>query len=167
MTDVTPATPKTGFPWLKALLIASLALNLLLLGGAASRFFMHERMDRISGISQMQLVPRRFFGELDKSRRSELLGVFKDFRGEFRDGRKAARDQTAKLAIALEAVPYDATAVELVVGDFSKSSSGLIGLGGRAALTFIAKLTPEERLLLAKHIRLRDDGGKHRDRGKN
>ncbi len=162
MTDITPETPKPGFPWAKTLLIASLALNLLLVGGAASRFFMHERMERMSGVSQMQLVPRRFFGDLGHDRRTELLGVFKDFRGEFRDGRRAARDQATKLAAALETVPYDATAVESVVGNFSKSSSDLIGLGGRAALTFIAKLTPDERLLLAKHIRQREAGGKHK-----
>lgn len=162
-TGETADKARQGFPWLKALLIASLALNLLLVGGAAARFFMHERPDRISGISQMQLVPRRFFGDLERPRRMELLAIFKNFRDEFRDGRKVAREQTAKLATALEAEPYDPAAVTAVVDGFSRSSSDLIGLGGRAALTFIAKLTPQERLLLARHLRQRDDGGRHMD----
>jgi len=163
-TAIPPEMPRKGFPWLKTLLIASLALNLLLVGGAAARFFMHERPDRITGISQMQLVPRRFFGDLERARRMELLAVFKGFRDEFRGGRKVAREQTAKLAAALEAEPYDQLAVTAVVDGFSKSSSDLIGTGGRAALTFIARLTPKERLLLARHLRLRDDGGRHMGR---
>ena len=158
-----PATPTRGVSWLKIVLVLSLSLNLLFIGAAAARFFVHHPPERITGISQMQLVPRRFFGELDRSRRLELLGVFKEFRGEFREGRKAARQQMVNLATVLEREPYDEAAVRAVVDAFSKTSSDLIGQGGHAALTFIGKLTPEERRLLAKHIRLRDEGGRPRD----
>ena len=36
----------------------------------------------------------------------------------------------------------------------------MIGRGGDAALDVISRLTPEERKQLARHIRLRDSGGK-------
>jgi uncharacterized membrane protein len=162
--DTTQTPPAGRIGWMKALLIASLALNLLFIGGAAARMYLHGPAERITGISQMQLVPRRFFGELDRGRRLELLAVFKGFRDQFRDGRKATRDQTVNLAAALEATPYDANAVKTVVESFSRSSSELVGKGGEAALAFIGKLSAEERLLLAKHIRMRDMGGRRKDR---
>jgi len=168
MTDHVPSpglslTPTRGISWLKVALVLSLSLNLLFIGAATARFFVHHPMERISGISQMQLVPRKFFAELDRSRRLELLGVFKEFRGKFRDGRRAARQDMVNLAGALEREPYDEAAVKALVDAFSETSSGLIGEGGQAALTFIGKLTPEERRLLAKHIRLRDEGGRTRN----
>lgn len=157
---------KRRFPWLKAALVMSLALNLLFVGGAAARFFTHDRPERISGISQMQLVPKRFFGELDRQRRSELLSVFKEYRDEFREGRSRARDEMMNLANALIAEPYDPTAVKSVVDRFSQTSAGLIGQGGEAALTFIGKLTPEERQVLARHIRLRGESN-HRKKDRH
>jgi len=168
MTDHVPSpgpsrTSTRGVSWLKVALVLSLSLNLLFIGAAAARFFVHHPPERITGISQMQLVPRKFFGELDRSRRLELLGVFKEFRGKFREGRKAARQDMVNLAVALEREPYDEAAVKAVVDAFSKTSSGLIEQGGQAALTFIRKLTPEERRLLAKHIRFRDEGGRSRN----
>lgn len=152
---------------LKVVLIASLALNLLFIGGAAAKYFTHGRIERMTGISQMQLIPRRFFGEVDGTRRKELLAVLRSFRGEFRDGRELAHEQTTVLATALEASPYDEAKVKAAVDMFSSRSASLIGMGGNAALTFIAKLTPDERLLLAKHIRLRAAANRHGRKGGN
>lgn len=170
MTTPDPATTsqavKSRFPWLKALLIASLAVNLLFVGGAAARYFTHDQPDRVGGYSQMQLVPRRFFGELERPRRTELLSVFKDFRSRFHEGRRRAGEKMASLAEALEADPYDPAAVKAIVDDFSRISADLIGEGSDAALVFIGKLTPQERQLLAKHIRQRGEDRHHggRDR---
>jgi uncharacterized membrane protein len=155
-----PGLPVRRFDWMKALLIASLALNLLFVGGAFARFMMYGPPERMSGMSQMQLIPRKFFGELAPDRRRELLAVFKSFGKDFRDGRKVARQQVVNLAAALETEPYDPARVKAVVDSFSQQSAALVGTGGKAALTLIEKLSPEERKLLARHIRLRDDGGK-------
>jgi uncharacterized membrane protein len=163
--NAAPAPPRR-FPWLKALLVVSLALNLLFIGGAVARFATHGPPERMSGVSQMQLIPRKFIGELDRDRRRELMLVFKDFAKRFRDGRREARDEVVTLAAALEAEPYDPARVKAIVDAFSAKSATLAGSGGEAALTLISKLTPGERKLLAKHIRLRDEGGKRRDGGK-
>jgi uncharacterized membrane protein len=173
MTDNTsgpaaaPGAPSPRFNWLKALLIGSLALNLLFVGGAATRFFMHGPPERFAGISQVQLIPRKFFGELDRGRRNELLGIIREFGKEFRGGRKAVRDEAVNLAAALETEPYDPAKVKAVIDAFSERSSALAGKGGEVALTVIGKLTPEERKLLAKHIRLRGDGGKRGEKTRN
>lgn len=154
--------PAARFSWLKAALIGSLALNLLFVGGAATRFFMHGPPERFVGSSHVQLIPRRFFGDLDRARRNELLAVFREFGKDFRGGRRAVREEAMTLAGALEAEPYDPAAVKAVVDRFSERSSLLVGKGGEAAMSVIAKLTPEERKLLAQHIRSRGENGGRR-----
>ena len=158
-----PDVPARRFNRLKASLIASLALNLLFVGGAVTRFAMHGPPERFTGSSQVQLIPRKFFGELDRSRRSELLAIFRDYGKEFRKGRKSVREEAVNLATALEAEPYDPAKVTAVVDTFSARSSGLVDKGGEAALALIVRLGPEERKQLARQIRLRDDGGRRGD----
>lgn len=166
MTDAESVSsgppPGRGIEWRSTLLVASLALNLLFVGGGAARFFMHEPAGRISGISEMQLIPRKFFGDLGMDRRSDMMAVFKGFRDEFRSGRDARRQLAADLAAALEATPYDAARVKQAVQAFTARSSDLINRGGDAALIFIAKLSDGERKLLAQRIRERS-GGRGRD----
>jgi uncharacterized membrane protein len=152
--------PARRFNWMKALLIASLALNLLFVGGGVARFLMHGPPERFSGASQMQLIPRKFFAELSQGRKQELLSVFKSYGKEFRDGRRTARQQVMNLAATLETEPYDPVKVKTVAEAYSQQSAALVGTGGQAALALIEKLSPEERKLLASHIRMRNDGGK-------
>ena len=166
-TDIPMETPpRRTFNWLKIVLVASLALNLLFIGGGIARFFVHGPPERMSGISQMQLIPRKFFSDVSGSRKTELLKVFKDFGQEFREGRRAARVEVVNLAAALEAEPYDAAKVKAVIDSFSQRSAQLVATGGQAAFTLIEKLTPEERKLLARHIRQREEGGRRKGDGK-
>jgi uncharacterized membrane protein len=160
----SPPPPRRRINWLQLLLIGSLALNLLFIGGAVARFVTHGPHERMSGMSQMQLIPRKFFDELSRARRRELLVVFKNFSKEFGDGRKAARDEVMNLANALEAEPYDPARVKAIVDAFSERSSHLVRTGGEAALTVIGKLSPEERKLLSRQIRHRNEGGRRKDR---
>lgn len=164
MNAEPPATAAPSRPsrWWKALLIASLAFNVLIGATVATRFFVKERIERVTGAGYIQLVPRKFLADLPGERRRELLAVFREFRDEFRDGRQAARDSAAKLADALDAEPYDAAAVKAVTDEFARSGSGLIGHGVEAALQFMAKLTPAERRQLALRIRERAAAGRSR-----
>lgn len=155
-----------GFPWLKVLLVVSLALNLLLLGGAAARHFTQGAPERITGMSNMQMIPRKFLSELDRRRRAELLAVLRGYRDEFRAHRRTGREQMGRLAAALEAEPYSEDAVRHAVEAFTGSSADLMRRGGDAALAFIGRLSPDERRLLARHIRMRDDGGRKRQDGR-
>lgn len=164
MSEVGSAAPLVArrFPWLKAALVASLAVNLLFIGAGVARFWMREPPERVAGLSQVQLIPRKFFGELDGARKAELLGVFRELGPSFREGRRAARAEIAVIAAALEAEPYDAARLKAAVDSFSARSGNLVAAGGQAALTLIAKLTPEERKLLANHIRQRNERGRSR-----
>lgn len=160
--DVTPSgselQKKPGLPWGRILLVGSLALNLLLIGGAAGRFFTHGPPRHHTGFGSLQFIPKGFLSELDQPRRTELLSVFKGFRSEFRDGRSRGREQMTRLASALESDPYDPAAVESAVRSFIEGGAELMRHGGDAALAFITKLSPDERKRLARYIRARDAG---------
>lgn len=149
--------PDSGRRWLKLALVASVALNLVVVGAGVTRFFMPGPPDRMVMGSQMQLFPRKFFAELERPRRIELLRVFRGYDPAFREGRAAARAQIKELAAALDAVPYDAAKVQAAVEGFTARSASLAASGGDAALTLIGQLTPEERKLLARQLLLRED----------
>lgn len=153
MSEAVSPPPRRGTSWLKIALIASLAVNLLFVGGAAARWYMGYGPERMARTLQMQLIPRRFFIELDRDRRAELLAVFKSYDKQFRDGRKLAREQVAALADALDAEPYDPAKVTAAIDGFKSSSETLYATGGDAALTLIGKLTAEERKQLAQQLR--------------
>jgi uncharacterized membrane protein len=157
-----PVTETTAmrWNWLKIALVASLAVNLLFGGAAAARFFAGDAPVRFAMLSQVQLVPRKFLGELDGERRRELLGVIRPYNKTFREGRQAVRADITAIAVALEAEPYDPAQVTAAVKRFSAQSVDLVNEGGQAALDFFAALTPEERRLLAKHLRLRGQPAK-------
>lgn len=150
----TPSAPRR---WIKWALVASVALNLFFIGAATTRYFMPGGPERMAMSSQMQLFPRKFFAELDKPRRTELLRVFRSYDPAFREGRAAARAQIRELAAALDAEPYDAAKVQAAVEGFTARSNSLAASGGEAAMTLIGKLTPEERKLLARQLILRED----------
>lgn len=158
----TPAVRAMPRVW-KTLLIASLALNLLIGGAAAARFLTHEPRERFIGASYAQLIPRRFLGDLDKARRAELLGVLQSYRTDFRDGRKAAKIASTKLADALEKDPFVQAAVDAAIQDYAGTGNKLVARGAEAALDFVSRLTPDERRKMAERLRQRaglpDDDG--------
>lgn len=149
--------PETTRRWLKLALVASVALNLVFIGAGVTRYFMPGPPERMAMGSQMQLFPRKFFSELDRPRRLELLRVFRGYDPAFREGRAAARAQIRQVAAALAAEPYDAARVKAAVEGFTARSASLAASGGEAALTLIGKLTPQERQSLAQQLLQRED----------
>ena len=166
MSDQSSPASVTAMPrvW-KTILLASLALNLLIGGAIATRFFMHGPQERLVGASYAQLVPRRFLMDLTKERRGELLGVLRVYRPDFREGHKAARLASGRLADALQQEPYDPAAAAAVIDAYATNGISLVQRGAAAAKDFISKLSPEERRLMAERLRQRaglnddDDGG--------
>lgn len=159
-TGTTAPAPARRFNWLKAALIASLAVNLLFIGGGIARWYVGFGPERYARLTQTQLIPRYFFRDLDRARRLELFAVFKARDKDIRDGRKAVKAQVIALADALDAEPYDPTRVKAAVEGFTAKSEALFVTGSDAALALIDKLTPDERKLMAKHLRAREDHGR-------
>ncbi|PZF77730.1 hypothetical protein DK847_04670 [Aestuariivirga litoralis] len=164
MSD-TPSTPRR-INWIIVALVVSLALNLLVAGAVAARWYVGMGPERYARLTQTQLIPRFFFRDLDRARRAELLAAFKAQDKEIREGRRAVKAQVIALADALEAEPYDAARVRAAVEGFTAQSEALFVAGSTAAMALLDRLTPEERRIMAQHLRNREDRGRGKPDGK-
>ena len=147
--------PAKSSRWWLALLIASLAINLLIGGAVVTRALMHDGPERFIGASYAQLIPRRFLAEIPRERRRVLLDILKRYRNDFHDDRDASEAVAAKLADALVVEPYDVEKVKLVINEFAGQTGKLAARGSDAALDIITLLSADERKLLADAIRER------------
>jgi uncharacterized membrane protein len=159
MADQADTSKRSWFStwphWTMFLLVASLAVNLLIAGAAGMRYFYPERLERWSGASFTQLLPRRFLTDLPADRRREFLDLLRSRREVFRESRSGMRDAALRFAAALERDPYDEAEVTAAIGDFTKLSTQMVDSGTLATLQIVQKLTPQERSLLAQHVRER------------
>ncbi len=137
------------------LLVASLALNLFVLGMVVSHAVMERGPTRISAAGWSQLLPRGFFMDLPPERRRALLDSLKSQSAIFRDGRASLRTHAAQLADALIAEPYDETRIRQALEAFSTEGKSLNEEGSRVALNVIQQLSEGERKQLAEHIQRR------------
>jgi uncharacterized membrane protein len=150
----TPLSRFASWPhWTKFLLVASLAANLLIAGAAGMRYFYPERLERWSGASFTQLLPRKFMSDLPEDRRRVFLDLLKSQRGTFRESRANMRDVALRFAEALERNPYDEAKVTTAVQDFTRLSTQMVDSGTLATMQIVQKLTPDERILLAQRVR--------------
>lgn len=152
--------PRFNSRWWTALLGASLMLNLLIGGMAIGRFAGGRNMERLAGVSYVQLVPRRFLQDLPRERRHELMEVLRQNRPELRSLREASEANSIKLADVLEKEPFALEDVSRTVRDFATGTESLAARGGDVVVQIVAKLTPSERKALALAIRERAKGSK-------
>jgi uncharacterized membrane protein len=165
MTELNETRPaRTWLPqlkskWWTALLGLSLMANLLVGGVMLGGFFGKHRMERLAGVSYIQLIPRNFFRELPKERRQQLMQIVKDNRDTLRDLRENSEASGLKLAEALEQPTFSIEDVKKTVLAFTTGTESLAARGGDVVVQIVAQLTPEERKVLAQTIRERDTRG--------
>ena len=157
MADQADTTKRAWFRtwphWTMFLLVASLAVNLLIGAAAGMRYFYPERLERWSGASFTQLLPRRFLSDLPDDRRREFLDELKSRREVFRQSRAGMREAALRFAEALEHEPYDEAQVNTAIQEFTKLSTDMVDSGTQVTLKIVQKLSPDERKLLAEHVR--------------
>ena len=146
--------------WWTVLLGLSLMLNLAIGGMIAGKFLEHGPRDRLVGASYVQLVPRRFFHDLPRERRRQLMDIVHNNRPDLRALREAAGQTSLRLADALASPDYKEENVVKVIAEFSTGTQSLAARGGTVVLDIVRLLTPEERQALAAAIRER--GNKRR-----
>jgi Spy/CpxP family protein refolding chaperone len=155
-TDAAKRSWFSAWPhWTMFVLVASLGVNLLIAGAAGMHYFYPERLERWSGASFTQLLPRHFLSEMPADRRREFLDMLKSRREAFRESRSGMREVALRFAAALEANPYDEAQVAAAIKDFTKLSTQMVDSGTLVTLQVVQKLTPEERNILARHVRER------------
>jgi uncharacterized membrane protein len=148
-----PPQSTSWWSWLNILLVVSLALNLFVLGAIAADRFGSRQREQAFGPQLTQLMPRKFLRSLDGDRRREIVGLVRNHRLAVREGREELKAKALAIADALDADPYDATALTAAVGDFGKTSNGMVDQGLGIAAEVLRDLTPGERVALALAIR--------------
>jgi Spy/CpxP family protein refolding chaperone len=160
--DSGQSSPGRSRRWLVPLLVASVAINLVIVSAAVSGQYWSEHGERRSVHRSADLMPRSFFRELADERRSELVEVFRARKPEYREQRQALRDSAAALADALEREPFDARLAQSAIADHTAGSHQLVDLGAAAAGELVEALTPDERRALAEAIRNRLEEARER-----
>lgn len=163
LPEASPAAPAPGSPRLKYALIASLALNLLVLGavgGMAFGLYKHRPyfgMMRSEDFGLMGLTRH-----LPEERRKEVRKQLREDRDRLRplvdDIRASRRGAADKLA----AEPFDKAALEAAIKLTSDKESTFRTTAIAAFLDHVEKLTPSERQLLADAWRKRSEPLKDR-----
>jgi hypothetical protein len=165
MTETDNYNPRPEPAWLQriprltkrrwtALLALSLIGNLLI-GGLilGNRFGGHDRGMRVPRDQAMQIVPQKFFRDLEPARRRELLRVV---RSKMRDLRKDTQQDPAlalKLADVLAAEPFNPADAKAAILAFSTGPQSMSARTSSISEDLIGMLTPDERKRLSASIR--------------
>ena len=164
MTETTtplppPSQPRPVRRWLRWLLVASLGLNLLLLGLAAGAI-LRGPPDRVRAGPALGYYAHA----LPNPYRRDLGRELRASRGDWAATRDALRDQRLAFAAALTAEPYDQDRVEALLAE-EQSFATSLGARARALLAAqIARMDPEARAAFAE--RLQDSRRRDPQRGR-
>ncbi len=132
--------------WMIVILVASLALNLALVGylaGRSSSGKLYSNPDPTRGFPRWAMT-------LPDERREALRPTF--FQAEKRRQMRALRAQHETLHSAVASDPFDAAALAQALADMRTAMAELELANHAAFQEFVSQLTPEERLELAAHL---------------
>ena len=158
MTDLKLDQPKkswlpdTGHGFWRICLLASLMVNLIVLGLLLGHNYRRNPMDRMSAANYMQFVPPRFFAELPRERRKELGEALRSNKPDFEKLRQQSVGNAEKVGEELTKPDFDAARVAALIDGFTTGPDSVAAKGGAVLKDFYGKLTADERALLAKAI---------------
>jgi uncharacterized membrane protein len=175
----TPGNAGAGSPrgapsWLKWALIASLAVNLLIIGGAIGHHFMgpHGHPWRGEGRGGDEMGIMGYVRKLPAERRAELSKIVKSGRPDVKVLREDIRKARIGAAEALSAEPFDREKVRAALGAIGAAETRLKQASSDSFLAAAGQMTAEERSGLVAWWKKRrphqfreprEDGGKKRD----
>lgn len=164
MTDTTPASaalpPSSGRRWL---LVGSLALNLLFLGGLAALWWKGPMPGYgHPGPSQTAFGLMKFSRDLPPERRDAVRKHLKDARGDLRGMRDELLAARRNAAEVLASPDYTPEKMQAALDAIAAADQRIRDRGTGALVKAIGELTPEDRAALASlwQRRLEKPGGR-------
>jgi uncharacterized membrane protein len=141
--------------WLYGALIASLAANLIVAGGAASAFWKHRHGGHERGLSG-------FVRELPPDRRPPISEFVKSEREKLGPMREAIRAGWSETNTVLGEEPFDKDKLKAAMGRMIDAETRMRTAISDALVETAAKLTPDERKAMkAWRERMRERGHKN------
>jgi uncharacterized membrane protein len=139
----------------RALLIASLALNLLIAGIAGSAMFRHRHGHGMGGRGTEEIGLQGFLKSLPAARAKELRAAVKGEKADMKplfDATRAARRQAAD---AIAAEPFDADKLTQAFGTIDAAEANVKAAARTAIVKAAGLMTADERKALAEHWKSR------------
>ena len=165
-TPTLPSRPPLR-GWIKALLFASLALNLTVAGLAIGAVLRHGDMqDQRSARSDQFGGP--YTSALSREDRRAIWREMRQMRGEARPSRAEIRADFDSVVQALRAEPYDPALVRAIVGRQFEAGIARQQIGQALLLDRIDGMTPADRAAFADRLEdrlARGREGRRDDRG--
>lgn len=164
MSEVS--SPGTRSRRMKYLLIGSLALNLLFVGGLVGMSFKkhghgpHHTAREHFGLMGLTRV-------LPEERRKDVLEQLKKEYGEMRPAMEDLRTARIEAADRLAAEPFDRAALEQAIANVASREQALRSTTVETFLVQAARLSAEERKQLSERWRKRADWMAHRGKDKD
>lgn len=147
MAPPTASAPSSGWRWL---LISSLALNLLFIGGLGALWFKGPPGPGHWGASQTAFGIMKFSRDLPPERRDAVRQHLKDARQGLKDLRAELRAARLKAAEVLASPSYAPEQLKAALEAIASAENRMRDAGSVALLKSIGELTPEERQSLAE-----------------
>ena len=151
MTD--PSTPSASgasprrWRWL---LVASLALNLLFVGGVTALWLKGPPGHGRWGASQTAFGIMRFSGGLPPERREAVRKHLREARSNLKNVREDLRSARRRAAEVLASSDYTTEKMKVALDAVAENDNRMRALGTAALMSAIGELTPDDRLKLAE-----------------
>ncbi|MCA0920113.1 periplasmic heavy metal sensor [Pseudooceanicola nanhaiensis] len=158
MTEQTPKTSGTGKsaprmrPWLRVVLVVSLALNLAVVGIVAGTAFNHERRPPPRPPRLDQIAGPLTFALTEEDRKAIGKEIFAEYRKQGRPSREAIREEYQGVIDALRTTPFDPTAVEQSLERQRVVANERAELGHRLLVQHLSDLTEADRAAFADRL---------------
>ena len=153
MSTTAPATPPA--PKYSKLLIASLALNFLILGVFGGAAISH-RWGRPHEFNLGDPGLRGFMRSLPKERRETLRATGEQARQAWKPLRQAVQQARVEVDAAMIALPFDAARAEKSLNDLVTAEANARRAGSAVLINAVSQMTPEERARFQKWRRKHD-----------
>lgn len=143
MADLPDPTPKRRFPWMRIVLVVSLALNLLVVGLVAGSMLGKDRRDGPQGLRSIGLGP--FAMALPEKDRREIRAALRRDAAPFAENRRAIRREIEALVEILEGETLDEADLRAAVDRQRDRVAERLALGSDVFVAQIVRMTAEER----------------------
>ena len=164
MSDKTSDKTKVKSParwprWAKILLVVSLALNLLIIGAAATRYYFvaygHDEstMGNLARAGAMHRAGMALMWRLPRERRNQLRQFAMSRRMGMQQNFTAIANARLKLAEIIEKRPFDQAAFDKAFAVVKKAEAAAHDAGLKLTRDFIARLSDDERAIYVQMLK--------------
>lgn len=148
-----PAPQKRRSPtWVRVVLFASLALNLLIVGLVVGTLGQRAKIDRSdaprlrdAGLGPLAMI-------LPRDQQGALREQLRHHAPDLRQNREMMRNDIRLILTALRSEPFDPGALAEVLSGQRRTATGRMEIGHRALIEAVSNATPQERARMADRL---------------